>query len=174
MPIRAPLLPHPDFPPCAVEAIEVVADIRSGASVLTYSLTGKAPRIPAPAAPERTDELWKHTCFELFVKPEGGGSYFEFNFAPSSQWAAYRFDGYREGMGDQPLAAPWIEPVEGGVRVAVDLGALPESAWRVAITAVIEEADGTKSYWSAAHPAGKPDFHDPACFVFELPAPSGA
>ena len=173
MTIHVPLMPHPDHPPRGVKGVEVTADIRRGASVLTYRVDGQV-LVPAPAAPVRTDELWKHTCFELFVKPAGGEGYFEFNFAPSTAWAAYRFDAYRDGMRDQPLDAPVVEPVEDRVRVSIDLGGLPEGEWLVAITAVIEEADGTKSYWSAAHPAGKPDFHDPACFALQLPAPSGA
>ncbi|MFS2110428.1 DOMON-like domain-containing protein [Sphingomonas sp. Sphisp140] len=167
MTIHVPLMPHPDHPPRGVAGIEVTADIRRGASVLTYRVDGQT-LVPALVAPERTDELWKHTCFELFVKPAGGEGYFEFNFAPSTAWAAYRFDGYRDGMRDQPLDAPVIEPVEDGVRVSVDLGGLPEGEWRVAITAVIEEADGTKSYWSATHGAGKPDFHADAGFVVSL------
>ena len=43
-----------------------------------------------------------------------------------------------------------------------------------ACTVVIEEADGTKSFWAMAHPANAPDFHDPACFVLELPAAMAA
>ena len=35
--------------------------------------------------------------------------------------------------------------------------------------AVLEEKDGTKSYWALAHPGGKPDFHDPGCFAAHLP-----
>jgi hypothetical protein len=173
MPIRLHLLPHPDHSPHAVQGIEVTADLRRGPSMLTYRVAGALPLFPERAAPERTDELWKRTCFELFVKPAGGEDYFEFNFSPSTQWASYRFDGYRAGMADQPQDAPVIEPIGDGVRVEIDLGGLPEGRWRLAITAVIEETDGTKSYWSAAHPAGKPDFHDPACFALELPAPSG-
>ncbi len=169
MSIRIPLVPHPDYPPRSVEGIEVIADLRRGASVLEYRVAGQPPLIPSPAAAERTDELWKHTCFELFVKPDGGSGYFEFNFAPSTAWAAYRFDGYREGMRDQPLAAPEITSLENGVRVAVDLGGLPAGTWQAAITAVIEEADGTKSYWSVVHGTGKPDFHADAGFVIELP-----
>ncbi len=36
------------------------------------------------------------------------------------------------------------------------------------ISAVIEETDGTKSYWALAHPPGKPDFHHADCFALEL------
>ncbi|HWU94324.1 MAG TPA: DOMON-like domain-containing protein [Sphingomonas sp.] len=164
------LTPHPDHPSRGVARVEVTADIRRGSSVLTYRASGEAPLIPPPAAPGRTDGLWQHTCFELFVKPVGGDGYFEFNFSPSTQWAAYQFEGYRAGMRDLQLAVPVIEPVEDGIRVRIDLAGLPEGEWRVAITAVIEAADGSKSYWSAAHGAGKADFHADAGFVIEVPA----
>ena len=39
---------------------------------------------------------------------------------------------------------------------------------------VIEELDGTKSYWALAHPPGKPDFHHPDCFALTLAAPGAA
>jgi len=39
---------------------------------------------------------------------------------------------------------------------------------------VIEEEGGVKSYWSLAHAADAPDFHDPACFALALAAPTGA
>lgn len=142
-------------------------------SVLTYRVTGGPLSSPSTAAPVRADGLWQATCFELFVKPKGGSGYFEFNFSPSTAWAAYRLDDYRAGMADLPLAPPRIEPVGNDVRVTVDLGGLPDGEWLVAFSAVIEEADGTKSYWALAHPPQEPDFHDPACFALELPAPDG-
>jgi hypothetical protein len=46
------------------------------------------------------------------------------------------------------------------------------SNFEVAISAVIEELDGTKSYWALTHPPGKPDFHHPTCFAATLPPPS--
>jgi hypothetical protein len=54
---------------------------------------------------------------------------------------------------------------------AVPLSALPDGDCRMNLAAVIEEASGVKSYWALAHRADQPDFHDPACFVAELPAP---
>jgi hypothetical protein len=36
---------------------------------------------------------------------------------------------------------------------------------------VLEEQDGTKSYWAIAHPdPDKPDFHHPDCFAAQLGA----
>lgn len=164
------LIPHPAFPPGAIDAIEATADVRRGVSVLTYRVIGGALALPVVAAPARANNLWQHTCFELFVRPKGGLGYFEFNFSPSTQWAAYRFDAYRAGMADLPLTPPLIEPLADGVRVTIDLGDLPHGPWLVGLTAVIEEQDGTKSFWAEAHPPEKPDFHDPACFALELPA----
>ena len=56
--------------------------------------------------PQRRDELWRTTCAEIFValddasdgKPHTGGPYLEFNFSPTGDWAAYRFDSTRTGM----------------------------------------------------------------------------
>ena len=46
----------------------------------------------------------------------------------------------------------------------------PTCVWDLGLSAVLEEKDGTKSYWALAHPnADKPDFHDPACFAAHLP-----
>jgi hypothetical protein len=45
-----------------------------------------------------------------------------------------------------------------------------EGAWRLGLSAVIEETNGRKSYWALSHPPGKPDFHHSDCFALELPA----
>jgi hypothetical protein len=72
----------------------------AGSLLLSYLVTGRISdlRIPPAVAAARTDELWRHTCFEAFVRTSLGPAYYEFNFAPSTQWAAYRFDNYRSGM----------------------------------------------------------------------------
>ena len=103
----------------------------------------------------------------------GEGSYVEFNFSPSSQWAAYRFERYREGMVELELTSPpeiHLDASEGhfALEATVPNAGL---AGNLALSAVIEETDGTKSYWALAHPPGKPDFHHPACFALTLPPP---
>ena len=53
-----------------------------------------------------------------------------------------------------------------GATIAVEA----DRQWDLGLSAVLEEQDGTKSYWALAHPvADKPDFHDPGCFVARLP-----
>ena len=174
---------HPDFQCEAVTRIAVdVVRPHPGALVLSYVATGAIADLylATPSAPERTDELWRRTCFEAFVRPAPGEAYFEFNFAPSRQWAAYRFDAYRAGMSAlDGIATPIIEPRASADRfelhVTLDLGGWPElagdGAWRLALSAVIEEAGGRKSYWALTHPPGKADFHHADGFALELSRP---
>jgi hypothetical protein len=175
--VRYILIRHLDSPCAAATHIEVdVAGPRSGTLLLSYIVTGKIGDLLLPAiiAPARTDELWRHTCFEAFIRAVPGASYCEFNFAPSTQWAAYRFDGYRSGMrvADE-IGAPKIEtastPERYKLQATLELPRPPSSSgWRLGLSAVIEATNGRKSYWALAHPPGRPDFHHLDCFTAEL------
>jgi hypothetical protein len=125
--------------------------------------------------PQRADQLWQHTCFEAFIAPGAQSRYYELNFSPSTQWAAYEFDGYRQGM--RPLALsvpPQITVAATGdelrVTAGVELAALGNAPWpwRVGLTAVVEERSGNRGYFALLHPRAKPDFHDAAGFAFSL------
>lgn len=169
-----PLAPHPQTPRSDL-AIEAGA-VREGRVLrLRYVLRGvlEALRLPGLATPRRVDGLWRHTCLEAFVRGVGHDGYLEFNLAPSTEWAAYRFDGYRAGMAPAPLT-PAIEVARTDdleLRAEIDLTGcgLDGLDWRVGLSAVIEAADGGLSYWALGHPAGKPDFHNGDCFALELP-----
>lgn len=180
--MRQVLKLHPESPCAAVTAIAAEATRpRAGLLVLRYVLTGSVSdlRLPPPTAPIRADELWRHTCFEAFVSAPNRDGYLEFNLAPSSQWAAYRFTGYRQGMAPvEGLPTPGIEMKSTGegfelhatlnLERAADLPA--DASWRLGLSAVIEAADGAISYWALAHPPGRADFHHSDCFAAELPA----
>jgi hypothetical protein len=176
--MRLPLKLHPDSPCPAVTQIAVdIARPRPGQLSLRYGVTGTIDRLRlSPAAsPARVDELWQHTCFEAFVRGPTGETYCEFNFAPSTQWAVYRLDGYRSGMraaGAAPSIEVRTEPTTFTLLALLDLGPLTDlprdGRWRLGLSAIIEETDGGKSYWALAHPPGKPDFHHPDCFAHEF------
>jgi len=169
------LIPHADSPPKSVERVMVnLSAFGSRELWLEYSVTPTTGlALPARTAAARTDELWKSTCFELFVQLAGSDRYFEFNFSPSSQWAAYQFSGYRSGMHRLPSHDPEIVISAPGKHFFLAIEALPElppTALKIGLSAVIEETDGTKSYWALTHPPGDPDFHHETCFALELPA----
>jgi hypothetical protein len=97
----------------------------------------------------------------------------EFNFSPSSRWAAYSFNGYREGMRPRELrSAPMIKVTSARERLQMDVQVrtedLPDAIAELALTAVIEEHSGLKSYWALNHRADKPDFHDTHGFALHL------
>lgn len=179
--MRRVLIRHPETPSAAVGvAVDVV---RSGAALsLRYTLTGDiaALSLRAPLPPRRRDELWRHSCFEAFLRAPDHPGYVELNLSPSTEWQAYRLSGYRAGLTPvEPFVSPTMAVERAGDRlvlaVEVDLRGvevLPAGApWSVGLTAVIEAMDGSKSYWALAHPPGAPDFHHPDCFALELPAP---
>jgi hypothetical protein len=175
--MRYTLKCHWDSLCVAAAHIEVdVARPRAGSLVLSYTVAGSISDllVPAVTSPSRTDELWRHTCFEAFIRASPDGSYYEFNFAPSTQWAAYWFDGYRNGMRvAAEISTPEIEvestPERYTLRALLDLSEWSSpSSWRLGLSAVIEETNGRKSYWALAHPPGKPDFHHSDCFAAEL------
>lgn len=133
--------------------------------------------LPDEAESLRTDELWKTTCFEVFIRLIDDKSYIEFNASPSSQWAAYRFDDYRAGMAELPIETPpeiGLDASESHFALEVTYDLPPECAGQpleLGLSAVIEESDGTKSYWALAHSPGQPDFHHGDCFALQLAAP---
>ena len=89
------------------------------------SILGQAgAAIPARSAPRRAERLWERTCFEAFVAAGAGSRYYELNFSPSTEWAAYAFDGSREGLRRLALEAPpsiASGPVTGIGEAALDL-----------------------------------------------------
>ena len=177
--MRLSLKPHPDTPCEAVAAVEVEIDGVGGSGLaLTYELRGSLDKLLIPPAgpSARADRLWQHSCFEIFIRPGDGEEYWEFNFAPSQEWAAYRLSGYRKGMIPAPQPVPPIIEISSTedrleVRVRLESGVSAELPWKVGLSAVVEDRAGVRSFWALAHPAGEPDFHSPDCFALELAPP---
>jgi hypothetical protein len=158
-----------------VASVGVRASLAQGRLRLSYRIEAGTAllRIPEPHDPIRRDGLWQHTCAEMFVATDPTG-YYEWNFAPSGDWACYAFRSYRDRIEPDPqAAAPWIslrqhaERLE--IEVALALDWLDAAGWqvplRLALSAVIEECDGRRSYWALRHAGARPDFHDSKGFV---------
>ena len=174
-PAVASLTPHPGNVPGPVVALDVASRYHDAVLSLDYRLRADPAGLclPPPATPRRVDGLWRHTCLEAFVLPAGGTGYLEFNFSPSGEWAAYRFDARREGM--QPLELPRdpatrVTRLPDGLRLQaeVPLPASCQGPLQLGLAAVVEAADGTVAYWALRHGPGAPDFHDPESFTLRL------
>lgn len=182
VPIKAELQRHPTTPAHVVHSVEAqIGWENSEVLTLTFALTGDLTRlrIPAPQLPRRADNLWRHTCFEAFIRHKGEPAYCEFNLAPSGEWAAYTFCHYRDG-------APLVQDFDPHIvarrtEERLELAALirleclplgqPHTRMQLALSAVVEDEQGALSYWALTHPSGKPDFHQPDSFTLELEWP---
>ncbi len=177
-----PLTPHPATPPLGVHTVEArIGNDDANWLQLRWKIEGSAQLVAArPAGRKRADELWRTTCFELFLQPDGAEAYTEFNFSPSEAWNAYDFDCYRAGMRERQVSRAPVLTMRPGTRFAIFDAAIPRQllpgvACAVGIAAVIEEIGGQKSYWAMRHPSGDaPDFHHSACFAGRLEAPLSA
>jgi hypothetical protein len=167
----------------AIYGIEASISL-GGASTLaiSYRLIADANRlrIPLAAVPRWVEGLWQHTCFEAFIQTNASPDYYEFNFSPSGEWAAYSFRGYRDGgpiedVGLSPEIVVRCDADKIELDAVVRLDRLPAlrggSLLRIGLSAVIESSDGALSYWALKHPADKPDFHHPDSFALEFALP---
>ena len=153
--------------------------------LLRYEVLGDIGRLrlPAPAPHGPADGLWQHTCFEAFVGVTGDAANREFNFAPSGQWAAYRFSAERvRDLPAEAAAAPFApelvfveQPQSLDLQIWLPREALPPSAaaapLMLGLSAVLETRDGQLSYWALHHPTARPDFHHRAGFAHVLDLP---
>ncbi len=135
--------------------------------------------MPLPCEPRINTELWRHTCFEVFIAVAEQAGYQEFNFAPSREWCIYAFRGYRDGgpLADETMR-PCIAVRSTDRRLELDavvrLDALSPlhavAPLRIGLSAVIETGEGL-SYWALRHPGARPDFHNADGFVLRLDPP---
>ena len=167
--MRLPLIPHPTSPHGGL-TLEVEARRAGQVLSLEYVLAGPVEMVrwPQGAARVRTDDLWRATCFEAFARTADG--YVEYNLSPSGAWAAYRFDGYREGMRALETPAPFIvtRTAPGRFVLTADVTLPDDADDAVGLAAVIQGLDGAMGYWALAHPSDKPDFHHPDSFALML------
>jgi hypothetical protein len=175
------LYAHPQTPGAAVQQIKASLGVESGILTVSYGLNGvlDSLRIPDQAQPA-TDDLWQHTCFELFLGATNDAEYYEFNFSPSGLWALYAFRNYRDGMriqveGFDPKISVQRDGDDLQLNAVVPLSYLSgiQNGMQLSlgIAAVVEDRSGVLSYWALKHPPGEPDFHRPDNFAVQVDLP---
>jgi len=170
------LVLHPDCVTGPVTAVSAQIIPAVNGCRANFRLLGDitAIKIPAAGPGERTDNLWKTTCFEIFWQPrlqEGGDSYYrEFNLSPSSRWACYDFDSFREGMRGAPVEAISISCSQDDHSLVLEANiasSLPTPA-DVALNAIVEDTAGNIQFWALAFAKGKAEFHSEVCRAVQL------
>ena len=159
--------------------IEVIATLSRSHQEITaeFTLRGDISHIQWPAVqsqPQRGMELWKHTCFELFIADSASHGYWEYNFSPSRQWAVYAFSDYRQPVNAAVTNTPNVDVPRVsdttftlGIKFPVD-AVFAKKTLSVGVSAVIEYRDGALRYFALAHGAQRPDFHRRDSFLIKL------
>jgi hypothetical protein len=172
------LQPFPATDPLPCLQITGHAIRRSRILAIRYALVG--PRaglmLPSPVdRPARKHGLWNETCFECFLAVKGSPRYWEFNLSPAGHWNVYGFAAYRQGMQEETgfASLPFdvaAHPNVFALSLELDLERiLPAGlALEVAISAVIQHADGKVTAWALTHGGPQADFHRRDAFVMEL------
>ncbi|HZM20767.1 MAG TPA: DOMON-like domain-containing protein [Anaerolineales bacterium] len=148
---------------------------------VNYTLAGNLGEVFLPSLatnPARKDELWRTTCFELFLAVKGSPQYWEFNMSPSGDWNVYVMDAYRQ-VNMKPEAR--IQQLQFqaqmewnclSLKAEIDLNSIlqNEQVIQAGITSVVQLNTKRESYWALVHPQANADFHLRDSFLFELPA----
>lgn len=136
---------------------------------------------PLPAlTPQFRDELWKSTCFEVFVGHDGQPQYLEVNASPSGDWASYIFKAYRQKedspqLHDRPfkveISSEFLSHNQLTLEVKIPRLLLDEAiphfniaGLRIGLATVLEDRRHHLSYWALQHHSAAPDFHKANCF----------
>lgn len=172
----ADLLCHRATPCPLIRRILASASLQEADQLsLAFTVIGEIDElaIPRTVPPERTDRLWEHTCCEAFLAAPGVEGYLELNLSPSTAWAAYTFQSYREGMRPAGESAPSIHVQRAYDRLEVQAQLRLDHRWagkplRLGLSMVLEAGSGALSYWALRHPESRPDFHHPDGFTLEL------
>lgn len=173
-PIR--LQPHPAHPSPAIDTITVSVERAGAGLALCYRVQGDLDhvRLPRGESGVRRDALWQQSCFELFVRDGASDGYFEYNFSPGGDWAAYTFQAYRAGGEGLACLPPKIELSQSGdhLQVAVSLFDLPAQLASEKLllgpSVILNAANGTRSYWALDHLGETPDFHRSETFKLSV------
>lgn len=170
--IMQDLILHPDCTAGQIRSVSADIEPISGGCRARFDLSGDIGAIilPSHRQAQRENDLWKTTCFEIFWQEEGQDKYREFNLSPSSKWAAYDFDSFREGMRDAAVGSMSITMSHGGEELTLEVAIgsdLPLPA-QIALNAVIEDKQGNIQYWALAFPDGKAEFHSATCRILRL------
>jgi len=116
----------------------------------------------------RANELWKATCFELFLANSNNEAYYEFNFSPSLAWNFYYLNEYRaEPCEVEMNTEPKIETLYGqdSFQIFCELEINTRSFDSYNVAAILLTKEAQRTFWSVNHLNTAPDFHHRANFL---------
>ena len=145
--------------------------------ILEGDLSQSQIKEPSSGAIVWGSDLWKETCFELFLAFPGTREYWEWNVSPTGQVCSYKLSDYRE---HEPVDALMKDSMAGvmtksflksptrlSISFEINLSSDPKLEWNflihkeceVNLSAILLDATGRSTYWAPKHATSKADFH---------------
>jgi len=114
-------------------------------------------------------ELWRGTCFELFIADNLGTGYREFNFTPSGRYCSTKLSSYRESLGVHKSGVEPTITTIGKAIFSIVLKKVSVINREIALSMITADRELNREFWAVCHPFAQPDFHHRSNFFrFEL------
>ncbi|CAG35354.1 DOMON-like domain-containing protein [Desulfotalea psychrophila] len=123
----------------------------------------------------RCHDLWRKTCFEVFIARPESPAYWELNVSPMGEWNIYSFSECRRGMqeevGIEQVSVTTYQTEDSFTlhcNLCLDKILFPNYPLQIAACAVLQDREGLCSYWALEHGEGPPDFHNRKKFLLNI------
>ncbi len=154
--------------------IESTLTLNANKISLHFKISGAIKKYQFPQKEElkRASELWKATCFELFLANSKTQTYYEINISPTLHWNIYRLEVYRAEPKEFVVSSePLIKSREDKEHYKIDfelackeLDLAEFDQYNLAV--ILLNKQNEREFW-AVNPVGEsPDFHDRRGFIF--------
>jgi len=114
----------------------------------------------------RKDELWKRTCFELFLANRDRPNYYELNMSPSSEWNFYHFSDYKKEMKEEKnISTPsiYLSKTPKGYLFSFEFELytnILNDNFIFNLAVILLDTQGVRHFYSIHRKEKKVDFHD--------------
>jgi len=114
----------------------------------------------------RKDELWKRTCFELFLANRDRPNYYELNMSPSNEWNFYHFSDYKQEMKEEKnISEPlvYLSQTPKGYLFSFEFELytnVVEDNFIFNLAVILLNTKGVRHFYSIHQREEKVDFHD--------------
>ena len=150
--------------------IQASFEINDEILTLEFTVTGeiKSYIFNEPCEQTREDELWKKTCFELFIAHKNTPLYYELNISSSTNWNFYRFSDYKTAMKEEKnVSEPFIHSykMQDKYRLSFEFDFYEELIEKELIfnlAVILLDTKGVRHFYSINRQEKTVDFHDKA------------
>lgn len=109
-----------------------------------------------------SDELWRGTCVELFIRNPEEEAYTEINCAPDGRCQTMAFSEYRASVSREIITSQMalsLEKSDQSAQVLIQLSGVEIEGKEIGVAVITADNQGNRLFWGIDHWGGSPDFH---------------